>query len=245
MQYHLEGTVSHLSSHPDRSEQPTEIVLQTTGAVKTLVQISLDARQDNRSNQIVINSPRCQLPERHYGRTDLLGIIVAPGEGNYQLTIEDRDGRLSGQLELTQKSASITPRMNDLLRSADLGELVIDALQSLESLEIKGQLAGTWEHPQCSIQSNLGHELAQQLSRHLQERQLARLRRELDQAATKDDSQWKALFESMQSQSERIERELTFGENEIERLKNSVAERVKDYDGLVDPNSPLREVYRR
>jgi uncharacterized protein (TIGR03545 family) len=228
--YHLEGSICGLSSHPDRNSQPTEVVLHTTGRSQTIIHLTLDARGGQLTEQVVVNCPRCEIAERKLGNPQILAIAASAGVCHYQLTMEQRSGQLQGTLRLQQPTVTFAPCFTELLNSPELAALVTDALRSIGNLDVVAELSGTWEHPQWSVQSNLGSELAQQLSGQLQARELAFHRQEFERLMLGLEAQLKARYEICSNRCEQISTKLLAEDGELAKLRATVASRIKDWD---------------
>ncbi|MEM8681394.1 MAG: hypothetical protein AAGF97_18770, partial [Planctomycetota bacterium] len=119
------------------------------------------------------------------------------------------------------------------------------ALDDVDRIDLQVELGGTLDHPQWTLESNLGPQLALSLRgavrSQLVERQQQRLESQMS-AATPQLEQLQARLTSVKSV---VMQRLDAGSRDIDELQRDIATRVQHNDSVIDPDSPLREVFRR
>ncbi|HEY6565489.1 MAG TPA: hypothetical protein VIY86_13385, partial [Pirellulaceae bacterium] len=242
--FRLEGTLKHLTSHPELQAQPTEIVMQTTGEVQMAVRAVLDRRATKSRLQVQANCPHWQAPERQLGDPRQLALIASPGDCQMELHLDLCGETLQGNLTLNQATVMFTPRLpTDAPR--ELNSVFTEALRTTTQLKVQVSLAGSVEHPKWRIDSSLGAEVSEGVAHAIAREHLAARRSQHDATLVR----LKALVEETQERviqrQAAVDQALAIDDAKIVRLRSYVAARVDHNDGIIDPSSPLRETFRR
>lgn len=244
--FNLEGTLWNLSNRPTANDRPTELVVQTTGRVQTNIHAVLDGRNGHPKDRIVIYCPRWIQQERQWGNSAQLALIASGGEARLSIRMDiEKDNQLSGEVMLRQHAIAVTPRMTDRLSVQPLPSLLAEACKKIDHLDVHVKLSGSLDFPKWELKSNFGNELASHLQQTFQtaitQQRLSAI--EYKQQAAKAATEKLVAEVSRQHQS--LARKLDQDDSQLDVIQDHIAERVRLNDGVVQPESPLRETYRR
>jgi uncharacterized protein (TIGR03545 family) len=242
----IEGTLTNLSNRPAINNLPTELVVQTTGAVQTAIHAVMDARGEAPKDRIFINCPRWIQAERQWGNPEQLAFIASGGESKVSILIDiQNNSQLKGEVVIRQGTIMVTPRLNDRISVQPLPTLLSEACKKINHLDVTVKLSGSLDFPKWELRSNFGNELAQHLQQTFQDaltqQRLASVDRDQQEAQVAVD----ALVAQISTQHATIAKQLDDGSDQLQSIHDHIAERVRQNDGVVQPDSPLREVYRR
>ncbi len=242
----LEGTVTNLSSNPAINEHPTELVVQTTGSVQTAIHAVMDSRGEHSKDRIYIKCPRWIQPERQWGNPEHLSFIASGGESQLSILLDVTDhSQLSGEISMRQMAIRLTPRLNDRLTVQPIPTLLAEAAQKVERLDVSVKISGSLEFPKWELRSNFGTQLAKHLHETFQKAVVEQHAQAMAQQRQATTSAVEQLVQSVTNEHQQIAKQLEGGDDRLQSIHAHIAERVRQNDGVVQPNSPLREVYRR
>jgi uncharacterized protein (TIGR03545 family) len=243
--FKLEGTVRGLGSHPSRDHEPAEIVIQTTGCLQAAIHASFDHLGDESLDTISVQFPQWQRSEFLLGDAEPFGIIVGAGvhQTNVQLVL--RGDILEGSLSMITKSPQLTPRFGPTLSGSDLGAILAQAIQAVNSMQVQVTLSGSLEHPRWEVSSSVGAQIANDFSARLQSSLVEQRRAHLRAAHERLAHNLQSLELQLSRQQNAVLDGLQSGEEEVGEIVQYVAERVELTDGILDADSPLRETYLR
>ena len=152
---------------------------------------------------------------------------------------------IDGELIIKQEGVQLTPMLNPEFGGDEISGLVASSLEGVDRIEVRAQVGGTLDEPLWKLNSNLGPALAEGITRaivsHLdnyQRQLLAKTYAEVDSHLTRLEQAFEAKQTEMLSQ-------LEIEHDQIERIKQIIASRVDLNDGVIDENSPLREIFLR
>ncbi len=242
---HLEGRIAGLSSAPASSTTPTEVVIQTTGAIQLLIQASFQGTGPKARDTIIVNCPNFELPERILGDSGQLALKVSPARAHYWAQINVHGESLSGEMLIKQEGASLQPIMGQSLQATPVAGLVSEASGRIAAINTSIQLSGSLDNPRWSLRSNLGHELADNLQDSLRRQLVAR--NEIRLKSVQQDSLGRIakIEASLTAQYAALLESIEAANGAIRHVVDHVATRVGETDGLIDQGSPLRETIRR
>lgn len=242
--FRIEGTLTHLSSNPEWQAQPTELVLQTTGDVQTAIRATLDGRRPGGCDQIHVECPRWNQPERQLGDPNQLALLASAGENQWTMDLRLHQGVVAGSLVLVQRCVSFTPRLPENA-SRSLNAVVAESVRDIGPLEVAVTLSGSLDHPQWRIESPLGAALCARMAQVVAKEQIAMGRSQREASLERMAARVDELLDQVSRRQQRLDASLAQDDARIARLRAEVAQRVDHNDGIIDPSSPLRETLRR
>jgi uncharacterized protein (TIGR03545 family) len=237
----LEGAITNLCS----LGKPTELAIQTTGTTPMLIQASLDHARVNPVDRLTVDCPRVKTKSSLLGHPEQLAVVLSAGEQHLwtDLTIEGES--IKGKVLIKQQQARLTPQLHPDVASSDVNQALVNAMESVGTLDVSIELSGTIVSPEWKLRSNLGSQLVGGLKETVAAAMVARRSSEIHDAHEEIEKKALALEAELLAKQRTILESLDFGVSEIDRVRSDVASRVELTDGLVDPNSPLRETLRR
>lgn len=241
----LDGSIRNWSSNATVSSSPTEVVVQTGGETPMLVQAVLDRTTDNPRDRIVIDCPRMPRGQRVLGTADDLCLAVSPGDIHIWCHIDLEGERMSGKFLMRQATAQFTPQTSPRLSSPEISQALAASVSNLNSLDVSVELSGTITTPEWQLESNLGPHVAKGLQQSFQSQLAAGNLKQVKDAQQRAITQLHSIETSLIERQAASVKKLQDSLAEIEQVRASIAARVKLTDGLIDPESPLRETYRR
>lgn len=244
--FQLEGTLSNLSSDPDLGSDPTELIVQTTGAASTAIHAEMRTVGGKTTDRIYIHCPHWSQPERQWGDPSQLALIASGGDAHLSILINLLDDdQLSGEIVIRQPELRLTPRLNAALSTDPIPSLLAEAVAEVKRLDVSVKLGGSLEFPKWELKSNFGGQLAASLERTF-EKGLVERRSALAAAQRKEtEARITALVAAITRSHQALATQLDGGDHSLHTIQTHIAERVRQNDGVVEPDSPLREVYRR
>ncbi|HYO26520.1 MAG TPA: TIGR03545 family protein [Lacipirellulaceae bacterium] len=152
------GLLTDATTEPTFHQRPTQLHLVAAGAVAGELLATLDGRGAVPRTTIVLDCPHLMLGERSLGKPESLAVNVAAGEASITAEIVVDGDDLSGFVRVHQQSTLVasTPALRDDRIAAMLSE----SLRGVDRLEANISLAGTVRKPRCTIESNVGPQLA-------------------------------------------------------------------------------------
>ena len=241
----LEGAIRGLTSDPRALGTPTEVTIQTTGGPPLLIQATLDATGDQPIDQITIDCPGLANDGLVLGNPEQLAVTMSAGVMHLWINLLLEGESLGGEILIKQKSLKLTPQLHPTFGDADLAQIMTSAAQEMRELDVAVKVDGTITSPTWELRSNLGPSLAAGLRQGIESVIVARRTEDIRQAHEEIDDQLRSAEEQLLAQQQEVLESLEFGSTEIERVRNDIATRVDSTDGLVDPDSPLRETLKR
>jgi len=163
----LTGSLTDLSSHPQRLSEPTRLKLASTGGGNMRLEVVLDRRSGAALDTLHLEYPQLLLPGRTLGDASRLAVAIDPGTVSLRADIRLEEDRLSGEILLVQQSVRLT-LPSQAARNGRLAGVLEQALASVESMEAKLVLSGTLRSPKLKIQSDLGPQLASSFNQGVQ-----------------------------------------------------------------------------
>jgi uncharacterized protein (TIGR03545 family) len=234
----FEGRISELASQPALLDRATELVIQTSAEVPILIQAVFGG--PHKRDQITVHCPRLALPQRTLGDPDQLALQVAPCECHLRMEVELNEDGLAGTMVLIQPRTPLSVELGKKLSSSDAEELVAKALEDVDQIEARLELAGTIHHPRWKLQSNLGRQIALNLRMSLERELTVRFERDAGQIEQQLDTQARKMAEEMAARRDGILRDLELGDIELGRVRQFIATRVELSNGPSSHTSPLR-----
>lgn len=241
----IEGTLSHLSSHPRRSEEPMELVVQTTGDFQGAIHVRQDYAGAKRRRQIRVQCPHWNEPERQFGHPKYLGIIATGSPGLFQYEIEMLGDELDGTLQYQQTGTALSPRIGGGLATREFSAILSRAVEQVSGMTVKVRIRGSLDFPKWEVESNLGPQLVQAIQSTVEHELSLRRKAELERRHAQFVPELKAIADRINDRGAELQGQLQKGLVEVEGLRRVVASRVNQHDAMIEPNSPLRESYRR
>ena len=241
----LEGTISGLSSNPEYSGKPTKVVIQTVGDRPVLVQATFDGTTPTPHDTVTISIPHARQKGRLLGNARQLAVSTSPCHSNVWVNINIDGEALTGEMVVKQTGISLTPQLNPEFDSGQMAAAVHDSLAGTDSLDIAVALGGTLATPSWQLRSNIGTNLAQGLRDSVLRETVAKNEQYIREAHQSLKQQLQSVEQELLKRQQSILSCLEFGTTEIEEVRKDIATRVQSTDGVLDPESPLREAYRR
>ena len=144
-----------------------------------------------------------------------------------------------------QTGISLTPQLHPNYDSGQMAAAIHDALADTDTIEVAVDLSGTLATPTWNLRSNIGENLAQGLREGVLQQIVARNEKHIRDSHLAVKQQLQSVEQELIKRQQNILSSLEFGTTEIEEVRKDIATRVQSTDGVIDPESPLREVYRR
>ena len=241
----LEGTISGLSSNPERSGKPTEVAIQTIGDRPVLIQATFDGTSTIPHDTVTIDIPNARQKGRLLGNAQQLAVATSPCQSHVWVNIGIRGDTLAGEMIIKQTGISLTPQLHPEYDSGEMASAIHDSLADVGTIEVAVDLSGTLATPNWYLRSNIGANLAQGLRENVLQQMVAKNEKHIRDAHLDVKQQLQAVEQELIKRQQNILGCLEFGTTGIEEVRKDIATRVQSTDGVLDPESPLREVYRR
>ena len=242
----LEGTISGLTSHPDRTGKPTEVVIQTTGERPVLIQATFNGvLSDQPHDTVTIDIPNAKQPPRLLGNTRQLAVALSSCQSHVWVQIDIVGDSLSGELLVKQSGLEMTPQLNPDYDNGDIAAVVANSLTDVDTLEFAVDLKGTLTSPNWALRSNVGSYLADGMRQQVLSVMLRKNEQRIRDSHQRIEEQLRSAEQALVNRQQRILESLEFGSTEIEAVRADIASRVESTDGVVNPDSPLRESFLR
>jgi uncharacterized protein (TIGR03545 family) len=241
----VEGVIRGLSSHPELSSDPVELLIKTAGQTQLNIQASSDSRGVAPHDHVLVHCASWPRQRRTLGQTDQLAVDVSAGTAQLLVRLEIVGDSMDGEVMIQQQGVALVPRLARILAGDQISNLVASSLASVDEFETRAKLTGTIDQPTCDFHSSLGPTLARGIAqvidaatRDNQQRALAAKYREIDAMIVELDQLYEQKNQELLAQFETRR-------DQIERIQEIIATRVDQNDGVTDQKWPLRETFRR
>ena len=243
--FNLEGTLRGLASQPQYLDRPTELVIQTSGDNSLSIQAMFDASATERRDRMVIRCEHWPHAARTFGDPRQLAVTLPADEVRLWVLLDLVDDQLSGEVVLKRNAAELDARLGDEFCCTEVADLLKRTVKRISRIEASIALRGTLDHPQWTLRSNLGHELAGGLRDSVRDALWARQEAYVHQAHEGVRQQLTDFQNQLADRQTAVLQNLQVGDTGIQSVKEFIATRVDLPDGLLDEHSPLREMFRR
>lgn len=220
------GEIVNLTTDPALVSQPMVIRAETRGDQPLVLEATLDRTTSTPRDHIVLSLPKLKQAERTLGNPEQLAVTLAPGEMLLWAELHLEGEKLSGRMLIEQKSIAMRTQL-----PPQYGPRIVERVQAAtapcQSLQAQVRLSGTLDKPGWTLESNLGPQLAANLTAALQAELDARkieLAARLDQYLLEERGRLDAQLKSEQA---KIVEKLALGSQEIEGLRRMVAGRIR------------------
>ncbi len=241
--YLFAAAAAGLTTQPRLYGRPAELRAQLVGDVTFEVHALLDRTGEMPLDQIVISCPNLTLPEASLGREDALALAVRPGNTHLWIGINLSGDQIAGTMLLKQSDVELTPTVAESLGGQRLADSLALATEPLKQIEVQVDLAGSLDHPEWGLRSNLGEKLAEGLNRAA----IAELEYRRNQASQlvqeRVDKELNKFRNRLSTDEEILMAKLKLSESEIQQLGKLVAQRVPAADKILSKafgDLPLR-----
>jgi uncharacterized protein (TIGR03545 family) len=233
------GVVRDLTHQPRRHDQPTTIEIKSEGAIQVIAQATLDRRDSEAVDRLVINIPALRQHQRSLGDATKLAVAMTPGTAKIHADVVLRGERLEGRISMQQDQMQLTPTLGPKYAELISPDNLAAAFQGVDRLDAEVTLSGTLRAPKYDLQSNLGPQLAvglnQAVRQELQQREqqlLARANREVEQQVAKLEA------ELLSKQGKLLQR-LEIGDEQLGELKKLLFAQVGRPEELISRGRKL------
>ncbi len=205
---------------PRRHQQPTRLHVVSDGAIQMVGDWTSDRRHEQPTDHLALQIPALAVPSQELGDRNRLTVILPAGKMEVDAQINLVDDRLEGEVRLLQRSIQPRLRLGAELADRIQPDSIALLADGLDHLEATIHLRGTLQRPDARVESNLGDQLADGLTRFWQA-ELDRRRDELSGHITQfATDQWTKLERSYAAEQSAILERLEIGDREINRLKS-------------------------
>ena len=135
--------------------------------------------------------------------------------------------------------------IRDRFETEEINTAIARSLSDIESLDVAVDISGTLASPSWQMRSNLGAHMAGRLRDAVHTHLANRNEEQLRTAHEQIDTRVRNMETELLAKQQLILESLQFDTAEIEKVRNDIARRVESTDGVIDPESPLRETFRR
>ncbi len=240
--YHLEGMIRGLSNQPERNDQPTEMILQITGAAPVAIRALLDARSDKQRDHLEIHCPHRVQPDLQWGRPDVLAVMVPSCTSRWSMVLDICENELSGTWKSHQTVRGLSPRLLEARSQQVLTAPLAASLAQVQTVEVAARISGSLDFPRWQVTSPLGQEISAGIRQAMASDWVTRHQPALDQW---HEEFWSGLAATSKQNESRLQKSLADCEQQLRDIHSSLADRVRQTDGLMEARSPLREVLQR
>ncbi len=163
------GSISDVTDKPALHDKPIQLRLSTRGSLPLEVAATIDRTGPVARDRLVVECGSIVLPKLSLGGSKKLRLSLAPTTASLNVILKLEGDRLSGDVRLVQHEVQITPTVGDELAGRNFDGQLENALAAIDSLDTQITLAGSLEHPQCQVWSNLGPAVAEALNHALEQ----------------------------------------------------------------------------
>jgi hypothetical protein len=162
----ISGTLRDFSSAPQFAETPMTMELHGGASDPFEVHLTVDHRGEQPIDQLVLHCPALWMPGQTLGKGKQLAIQLAPGTAAIHAELTLTGETLAGSLSFGQHGTALHA-CSEGVKSQTVSTALEQALAGIDSIEATITVAGTLDQPRLNIESPLGGQLAQGVSRAL------------------------------------------------------------------------------
>jgi hypothetical protein len=193
---------------------------------------------------ISIQCPRLEQREVILGRDDELALRIAPGTASVSAVLDIAAGKLSGRLVFARDRLQITPTLSEKLGGDVLASRIQDVMKDLRRLEAIVTLSGSFEKPICSLETDLGEQLAVGVNRVVCQEIDAFRSRMLERVRERLDTELAGFDRLLANRRQQVLERLNLGDSQINELKLQVASRIQLPQPLLESDSAISGFFR-
>ena len=177
------GVAKDLTNEPMLHSEPTTFSLRAQGNHHLIVDCTLDRREPEWRDRMVIKVPELEAPSQMLGDPESLEIELANSRIQVDLDINVDDDQLGGTLNFSHsKCAMLVNKLHQIAGGEEIKLRMNQELLRINQFRTTATLSGTLDNPIVRFESDLGPKLAVAMNqiRYIEgERQTAELRQRL------------------------------------------------------------------
>ena len=152
----IAGTLTDFTTEPQLHGQPLRLRLVTQGPLPIQVQAVIDRTRETPRDELLAVCNGLAIPGMSLGKPEHMSLAVSQSTAAVQIAILLDDEKLTGNIELVQKSVDITPHLAQRLGTPEIQQELTASLSRVNELSTQVVLTGTLAKPQVQISSTLG-----------------------------------------------------------------------------------------
>jgi uncharacterized protein (TIGR03545 family) len=189
----LAGRATDVCSDPALHNQPLRLRLSTRGSLPLELQATIDRTGGVARDQLLIDCGGILIPKLRLGDSDKLRFSIEPTTASLNISVTLEGDRLSGDVQIVQKQAQITPSVGPELERFRLAAALDESLGRMPAIATRISLGGTIHEPRGRVWSNLGPAVAEAVDRAVERTAQAHAGRLLAAAQQRIDEQFAQL----------------------------------------------------
>lgn len=191
------GLASNLTSTPASLGEPTRLQLSAKDGVPFELRATIDRTNGNTRDELFVECRELPMNGRRLGQAGQLQLQVAPSSGSLIMSLNTDGSKLTGDIQLVQRKARMTPAFACHGITLPLGESMDQSLGKFDSVATRISLHGTIDEPTCTLWSNLGPAVAEALRHGLERHAETQVRVVLEDARRHVDERLAELDRQM------------------------------------------------
>lgn len=158
------GSLTNVSDQPHLVAEPARLELVATGGMAVTLEVTSDCRGNVPHEELFLACPAIPLSGQTFGNQDKLAVELAPGTANVRVELSLVGDDLSGHITFMQPNFKVLPLAKSGANPTLVAALT-DSLENIHSLGADIKLAGSLQKPEIKIESAVGQQLADGISR--------------------------------------------------------------------------------
>jgi len=153
------GTMSNLTSEPEKYDRPVVLQLQCRGAVPARLMVSLDQFEQKSKIEVMLNF---NLPPTDFaplGEEADLDLVVSAESTVVEAHLQIVENELTGDITFQQRPVAITANIEQG-ESDRINRMLSELFSTIDRVDVAVNLSGTVDQPKWKIESNIGPMLA-------------------------------------------------------------------------------------
>ncbi|TWT37025.1 hypothetical protein KOR34_19720 [Posidoniimonas corsicana] len=167
------GVLSDFTTQPRVLGQPMRLSLATTGAAPIEVRAKVDRSGDVPTDELIVDCPALSIPRLALGRSDSLGITVAPSTAALSISLQITGEKLVGDMQLVQHNVRVTPHVKasfgGVIQDVQLEDSLAKQLSQTPQLVTTVTLSGELSQPEWKVWSTAGPAVAEAMDNAVRE----------------------------------------------------------------------------
>ena len=231
----FQGQLSGLTTDPHLYGRPATLMVQTGGPHPVQVNAVVDRTTATAHDRLTIQCPQLTLPARNLGDRDALTVSVAAAPAALHVELDLRDQALAGQIRVRQQQVQLQAAVSRKCGGEQLATRLNRSVSRIQSLDVTLDVRGTLSHPQWSVESNLGPQLAEGVQLVLREELALRSQQVTQKLNQQLDRQLAKLDELVAAKSAKLFGDSQAVQAELDHLARSFVGRLNIAERLPLP----------
>jgi uncharacterized protein (TIGR03545 family) len=152
----VQGQITNLTTTPALIGEPTCARFTSSGDTSIEVRATFNHSNGRDCDEVFVECREIPWSAESLGRAEQLQVQLSPSKASLLVSLQIRNGRLSGNVQLVRKDVVISTKAAGKLSDLSLSELLNASLRNVESFATRITIDGTVDRPHCAVWSNLG-----------------------------------------------------------------------------------------